>query len=226
MLAFTAGVPALLLLFVPLTLITANLMHWTWGPWSFWPGAAMAHYSLGLAVLALMLTCAFLLRLLLRWREGAWQEIAWHGPPVLIALFVVNAAAVLPVLDHARDYRPVAQLVQHVIGPGGRIGFIYDRQGYIDERDTGAFSFYLGRRMDSLPLNARLSQYLFNGRQPAGVLIRREQLGKAQRVFKGLAVRWLQTVYTGYKAREYILVVPATHMLENPAHDVPKPLKK
>ena len=203
LLAGTTGTLVVLLLLAPLVLIEANLLHWTWGALNYWPGAGLARYCFGMALLALPLTVAFVLRLVRYWRGGALQNMAWHGPMMFITLLVLDAAAILPVLGHARTYRPVAYLVQHEMGASGRIGFASD-----DERDTGAFTFYLGRTIDPLPLDRHLAQYLRRGPYPVGVIVPSENVEMACRLLRDVPVRWFQTPHTGYKAREYWVVMP------------------
>ncbi|TAN37236.1 MAG: phospholipid carrier-dependent glycosyltransferase [Verrucomicrobia bacterium] len=203
LLAGTTGALVVLLLLVLFVLIAANLLHWTWGAHDYSPGMWPARYCLVMALLALSLTVVFLLRWVRFWRAGAFQQMAWHGLMMLITLLVVDVGAVLPVLGYAKSYRPVAQLVLERVGTQGRLGFASD-----DERDTGAFVFYLGRTIDPLPVNRRLVTYLFSGRRPAGIIVPADKLAWARKIFAGQAVDFLQTRQTGYKARAYWLIVP------------------
>jgi hypothetical protein len=54
-----------------------------------------------------------------------------------------------------------------------------------------------------------LADYLFADCQPVGVVIPADELGLAKQLLTGRAVRFLQTPHTGYKARDYWLIVPA-----------------
>lgn len=204
-LRLTLGVLVLAALLAPVGLLVANAGHWTLGARSYWPGAALASYSVVMAALALGLALAFGLRL----RRATAQEILWHGPFMLIVLLVLNGAAILPVLDAAKTYRPVAELVRRHVAGDGRIALAHAVKAGVDERDTGALTFYLGRNLDAVPLDAQLADYLCAGRRPVGVVIPAAAYALAQQLLAGRAVRFLQTPHPGYKARDYWLLVPA-----------------
>jgi len=47
---------------------------------------------------------------------------------MIITLLVLNLAALLPVLDAAKSYRPLADLALRHVGAAGRIGFASDEE--------------------------------------------------------------------------------------------------
>ena len=117
-----------------------------------------------------------------------------------------NLAALLPVLDAAKSYRPLAGLVSGQVGAGGRIGFADDT-----ERDVGALTFYLARGVDIVDRDESLLEYLFAGSQPVGVIVPAAQIDRVRdELLAGCPVRYLRVTAGGYKARDYWLIVPRT----------------
>ena len=207
-LAITSAALGAILLLAPLGVLAANGWRWTWGARTAWPGPALAIYSVAMAALALGVTLAFLLRFLRRWRTGAAPELAWHGPMMVVVSLILTVAAVLPVLDRAKTYQPVAEFAQQQVGRWGRIALAHDIGIGVDERDTGALTFYLGRPIDPLPLDTHMADYLFVNRRPGVVVVRADTLNKARELLAGHAVQFIQTPHVGYKARGFWLALP------------------
>lgn len=161
-------------------------------------------YGLVLAVLALGLAVLFVRRLCRLRRAGEWQAFAWHGLQMSITLLIVNLAALLPVLDATKSYRPFADLVLRQVGAAGRIGFASD-----DERDTGALTFYLGRNVDVVAHDESLAAYLCTGSRPVGVIIPAGRFDEVRDdILAGYPVCYLRVTAGGYKARSFWLAVP------------------
>jgi 4-amino-4-deoxy-L-arabinose transferase-like glycosyltransferase len=202
LLDITFGVLAALAMLVPLGVLVANFMRWTWHAHSCWPGATLAAYSSLLAVLALGLAGAFLWRLLRLHRAGA-AVVAWHGPQMFMVLIIINLAAVLPILDAAKSYRPLTDLVLQRVGAAGRVGFASD-----DERDTGALVFYLGHNVDVLANANEVIKYMRTTRAPVGVVVPEARVGELRKRLAGSPVQFLRAECGGYKARSFWLLVP------------------
>lgn len=196
----TCGALCLLALLTPVGLLVANALRWTWDAKSYWPGPALTMYSSLLAGVALGLAVSFLLRLR---RLAAARAVAWHGPQMFIVLMMVNFAALLPVLDAAKSYRPLADLVLQRVGADGRIAFASD-----DERDTGALVFYLGRHVDVLKNTDETIHYLRTARSPAGVIVPEAGIGELRQRLAGSSVRFFRAEHGGYKARSFWLLMP------------------
>ena len=203
LLAVTGGALLLLALLAPLGLIAAWGLHWTWAEHQWWPGAVLAAYSLGMAVLALGAGAGCSGWLLRQGRAGRWDYVGWHAPHVLVMVLLLNLGAALPVLDLQRSYRPVADLVRRELGAGGRVAFASQ-----DERDTGAFIFYLNTRLDILTPDGRIAYYLRAPRQPVGVILPEQRLPDLLHLLGRKNVRVLRPLNAGYKARDYVLLVP------------------
>ncbi|MCX6995859.1 MAG: glycosyltransferase family 39 protein [Kiritimatiellaeota bacterium] len=204
LLALTGGALALLTLLAPLGLIAARMLRWTWGGSCWWPGAALADVSVGMAVFAGLVGCALLAWLRQQWRVGRPEYVAWHGPLALVVVLALNGGALLPVLDVQRTYQPVAELVRQNVGPAGRLAF-----ASYDERDLGAFAFYLQRRLDILSADEELFDYLHALPPFGGVILPAEQLHAIQPLIAEGLIRVVRPLHPGYKARDYVLLVPA-----------------
>lgn len=206
-LGLTSGALIALALLAPLGAVVANIFFERLDHGShFRLPAGLTIYSLTLAMLALGLAWVFVRRLL-RWRRaGALQELAWHGPQMFIVLLILNLAALLPILDAAKSYRPLTALVREHVGLAGRIGFTSD-----EERDIGALTFYLEREVDAVATDESLVEYLFTGSRPVGVIIPADQfVAVRDTLLAGCPVRYLRVTNGGYKARDYWLIVPRT----------------
>ncbi len=205
LLGVTAGALAVLALLAPLGVLGAHVFfrYFDHGVHGHLP-AGLTAYGVMLAVLALGLAILFVRRLW-RWqRAGEGQAIAWQGPQMLITLLVLCLAALLPILDAAKSYRPLAELVLKHVGVSGRLGFTSD-----EERDLGALTFYLGRHVDFVARDESLTEYLLVGRRPAGVLILADQFEAVRdQLLAGCPVQYLRVTAGGYKARDYWLVMP------------------
>ncbi|MCX7010948.1 MAG: glycosyltransferase family 39 protein [Kiritimatiellaeota bacterium] len=204
-LGLTAGTLTILALIAPFGALAANICFARFNHGSNYrlpPG--LTSYSLALAAVALALAGLFVRRLLRWWRAGLLQDIAWHGPQMFITLILLNLAAVLPVLEAAKSYRPLTDLVREHVGTAGRIGFTSD-----EERDIGALTFYLGRNVDFVATDESLVEYLFTGSQSVGVIISADQFAAVRdTLLTGCPVQYLRVTNGGYKSRDYWLVVP------------------
>ena len=157
-----------------------------------------------LLLMAFVLALVCFRRLLRWWRAGEAPTIAWFGPQMCIVLVVLNFAAVLPVLESARSYRPFTDLVRAQVGVAGRIGFTSD-----EERDLGALNFYFGRSVDFVASDESLTEYLFVGTRPVGVIVPEDHIAEVRdKLLAGCPVQYLQATNGGRKARDYWLIVP------------------
>lgn len=205
LLGVTAGALVALALLAPFGVLGAQL-YFLWfdqGVHVRLPPGLMTYGSV-LGVLAWGLAWCCVRRLWGLYRAGGRQAIAWEGPQLFIALLVINLAALLPMMDAAKSYRPLADLVRERVGVAGRIGFTSD-----EDRDIGALTFYLGRNVDQVACDESLLEYLFIGSRPVGVIVPADQFAQVRKeLLAGYAVQCLRVIAGGYKARDYWLIVP------------------
>ncbi len=202
LLDLTTGFLMAVALLAPAGVLVGNLMRWSWRDYNCWPGLSLTIYSAVLAVLALGLALLFLRHLLRLRRRGLLSSVVWLGPQMFMVLIMVNLAAVLPVCDAAKSYRPLADLVAQRLGPTGRVGFASD-----DERDTGALVFYLGHSVGALANADEVIRYLRATPAPAGVIVPEARVGELRQRLAGSSVEFLQARQGGYKARGFWLLV-------------------
>lgn len=207
LLDITFGALAILVLLAPFGAAAANLLFDRFnhgGPYHV--PSLLTAYSLALALVALVLAIVFVRRLWYLLRKGENQTGAWVGLQMVIVLAILNLTAVLPLLDVAKSYRPLAELTLRQVGVAGRIGFASD-----DERDTGALTFYLGRNIDAVAHDESLTEYLFTGSQPVGVIVPADEIDELRdEILPGYPVDYQRVSTGGYKARDYWLLIPRT----------------
>lgn len=204
-LGLTAGALTVVALVAPFGVLTASLCFKRINHGLPFPlPMPLLMYGGALALLAFVLALLFLRKMRNWQRAGAWQALVWHGPQMGIVLLTLNLAAMLPVLDAAKSYRPLTDFVRAQVGVAGRIGFTSD-----DERDQGALTFYLARSVDILACDESLLEYLFTGSRPVGVIVPADQLDWLRdNLLVGCPVHYLQVTAGGYKSRDYWLIVP------------------
>jgi len=194
------GIVAFLALALPAGYAAAYLAHvrQVWAP-----AGCTATAALIFALLALGLGLRALVKFWPEFRAELNLPALNRALMVLVAVFILDAAAVLPALDYQRDYRPFAALVRQARAAGRRVA-----AAGLKEREAAAFAFYADTRLDVIELDGRVRTYLLAPDQPAAVVVQRKQLAAVSNLLEGVAFTCQESAHGGYKSRQFALIMP------------------
>jgi len=123
----------------------------------------------------------------------------------LVTAFVVVVplalAAAMPVFDHHRSYEPFARLLRSEVEAGRRVALSLP-----DNKDVGAFTYYSDRRLAEISLIPGVRDFLCEGDEARGVLVRAEDVDRVVASLCGIdfALRAAPTE-AGYKSNSFRL---------------------
>lgn len=199
LISVTFGMIALIFLAVPLGYIGAYCLHWNviWAP-----GACTAAVCLGLALLTLFIGLYSEYRLWQQFRNGFRARMMLPVLMVLVGLFVLNMSFITPAYDLQRTYLPFVDLVRREIQNGRRIGLASQ-----EERVCGQFMFYLSRGFEIVSVTNDPADFLYGRDEPTGIILPIKYQEMATQRLSGHAFRIVTCGHTGYKCREFALLL-------------------
>ncbi len=118
------------------------------------------------------------------------------------ALLVINITALIPAIDFQKSYKPFVQVIDQEMATGRRIAQADD-----DERDLGAFTFYLNARVDVISPKHEIPRYLFGENRLSGVIIPRSYWPKVEPLLAGQSYTIRQAENAGIKSRQFLLIL-------------------
>jgi len=110
----------------------------------------------------------------------------------------------LPAYDYQRTYEPFTDMVRHEVQQGRRIALAGDQ-----ERDCGAFMFYLNSRLKQVELGdgSECGRFFDGEPGPAGIIISKRDLGQLASLLSSRSLRMLTCNHGGYKSAEFRLLI-------------------
>jgi 4-amino-4-deoxy-L-arabinose transferase-like glycosyltransferase len=134
----------------------------------------------GVALLTLLIAVVLLAyvyfanrRLRSEFRAGRRNRVFLVLPAVYASVLILAGAAVFPIYDYQRSYIPFAILLKEHMHHGRHIVLAVYEEKYI-----GAFTYYTGRRLETVPFSADLRKILADSSKPIGVLVKTKDLKK------------------------------------------------
>ncbi len=172
--------------------------------WVWIPCRLTVFACLGLALLSLGFALGAGGLLWRQFHSGRRVQALLNLPLVTAVMLILNAGIFFPAYDYQRTYEPFAALVGQELAQGRRIALAGD-----DERDCGAFMFYLDARLPVISLGdgSACARFLDQAKIPAGIIVSRRDLGLVARQLAGRGWRVRQCAQSGYKSAEFRLVV-------------------
>ncbi|OGV47161.1 MAG: hypothetical protein A2X46_10405 [Lentisphaerae bacterium GWF2_57_35] len=123
--------------------------------------------------------------------------------PAAYAVVVTMAGAVVfPIYDMQRSYKPFATLLQYEMRQGRLVTLAVYEEKYI-----GAFTFYTGTRIPSVPFSAEIRTILAATDKPVGVLVKTKDLQKHSAEWGLDSFKALRPVHGGYMSDKFRLLV-------------------
>lgn len=168
------------------------------------PGRLMVYLGLALALLALGIGLGSARWLWRQFRDGQRAQALLAAPVVAAVLMILTASSFFSAYDYQRTYKPFAHLVSREMQQGRRIALAGNQ-----ERDCGAFMFYLDSRLPMVALGdgSECNRFLDEIPGPAGIIVSHHDLGPIARLLAGRPLGVMKCDHAGYKSAEFCLLV-------------------